>query len=100
MALNRDRLAPFLAIAGKMYFTTPSHHERYLAAAAAFFIPRYPAAFLEDASAEAKHFWGWRVVALGVKQHREIEGNKRFLSQVLDDFKVALGDDVFGPLEE
>ena len=43
LAASRERLAPFLIITGKVYLTTPSHHERYYSAARDFFEGRYGA---------------------------------------------------------
>ncbi len=68
LALNRERLAPFLIITGKIYMTTPAYHARYLAAAEAFFIPRYGA----YTDAQKTNVAGWRVVSHSVPVHADI----------------------------
>ena len=98
MALNRDRLAPFLVVTGKIYFTTPSHHARYLAAAEAFFLSRYPAAY--SYSDPNQLLWGWQVVAMAVPLHKSIQGLLEFLPNVLADLRAAAVDGFHGDIAE
>lgn len=90
MTLNRDRLAPFLVVTGKIYFTTPSHHARYLRAAEEFFVARYASTAFSARDAH-RLFWGWRVVAMAVPHHRVIQGTTERLADVLADLRAATG---------
>ena len=65
MALNRERLAPFLQLTGTIYFTTPSHHASYFAAAR-FLIARLGAYTDETKS----NLWGWQLVSHSVPDAR------------------------------
>ena len=87
MALNRGRLAPFLMITGKIYFTTPSFHARYYAAARDFFLPRYEA--YTDASKTV--IAGWAVVSHSVPVHADIESRPDKAARVSQEFSEILG---------
>jgi hypothetical protein len=99
LALNRDRLAPFLVATGKIYFTTPSHHGAYLRAAEAFFTARYAEAAYSYSDPQ-QLFWGWQVVAMGVRQHKDVQGTLERLPDVLADLRVALADGFHGDIQE
>lgn len=68
VALNRDRVAPFFIITGKIYMTTPSHHQRYLSAVADWFESRYGA--YQDP--EKAVIAGWNVLSHSVPVHADI----------------------------
>lgn len=99
MALNRDRLAPFLVVTGKIYFTTPSHHARYLAAAEAFFLSRYDATAYSYSDPD-QLMWGWQVVAMAVPHHAVIQGTSERLQDVLADLRAAASDGFHGDIHE
>ncbi len=66
---NRDRVAPFFIITGKMYLTTPSHHARYLDAVTSFFTQNYNA----YVDSEKTLIGGWLVLSHSVPVHADIE---------------------------
>jgi hypothetical protein len=68
VSLNRDRVAPFFIITGKIYMTTPSHHQRYLSAVANWFESRYGA--YQDP--EKAVIAGWNVLSHSVPVHADI----------------------------
>ena len=88
VAANRDRIAPFFAITGKMYFTTPSHHERYLSAAADFFTARYGAYTDPEKTVIA----GWRVVSHSVPVHADIQSLPDKAGRVIAELREVLGE--------
>jgi hypothetical protein len=88
VAANRDRIAPFFAITGKMYFTTPSHHERYLAAVADFFTARYGAYTDPEKTVIA----GWRVVSHSVPVHADIQSLPDKAGRVIAELREVIGE--------
>ena len=87
MSLNRARLAPFFMITGKIYFTTPSHHERYYAAARDFFVSRYGAYTDVTKTVIA----GWHVVSHSVPVHADIVSRPEVAERVAQEFSEILG---------
>ena len=70
IAANRERIAPFFKITGKLYFTTPSHHARYLAHLEAFYVGDRYNTYTDP---EKTIIAGWRVVSHSVPIHADIE---------------------------
>ena len=87
LAFNRERLAPFLIITGKLYLTTASHHARYFAAARNFFVPRYGA----YTNARQSVLWGWQTVTFAVPLHASIESRIEAKPGVKADIESVLG---------
>ncbi len=87
MSLNRARLAPFFMITGKIYFTTPSHHERYYAAAMDFFVSRYGA----YTDVKKTVIAGWHVVSHSVPVHADIESRPDKAERLAQEFSEILG---------
>ncbi len=87
---NRDVLAPFLVLTGKIYFTTPSHHRRYLDASEAFFKPNY-SAYTSD-----RHtvLWGWQVLSHSVPVHAAYESKPEHTEHVVSEILELLGSDL------
>ena len=87
LALNSDVLAPFLIITGKIYLTTPSHHDRYFAAASDFFTSRYSAYTDVRRTLVA----GWQVVSHSVPVHADIESRPDKADRIAQEFSELLG---------
>ena len=106
---NRDVIAPFLIITGKICallpaqrlaarartssppspadFTTPSHHQRYLEAANAFHDRKY-GAYTSD-----RHtvLFGWQVVSHSVPVHAAYESKPEHTAHVTEEILQILG---------